>query len=128
MDARTLFADTAAAQGWTEATQITVLLQYIEEHANLQDFQEYLNDRAGEEAATDDYSDQPHLQVEYDLTYVGGDYSKTGDFAYIPVALVERCGSVEQAFRNYTGHDSVHIVHYSEDELFDQEGAEWQED
>ena len=128
MDATTLFADTAAEQGWTEATQITVLLQYIEEHGDRQGFQDYLNDRVGAEAAADDYSDQPHLQVEYDLAYCGGDYGNSGDFAYIPVALVDRCGSVEQAFLKYTGHDPVHIVHYSEDELFDQDGDEWQGD
>lgn len=128
MDASKLFADTAAEQGWTEATQITVLLQYIGEHGDLQGFQDYLNDRVGEETAADDSSDQPHLRVEYDLAYFGGDYGNTGDFAYIPVPLVDRCGSVEQAFRNDTGHDPVHIVHYSEDEHFDQDGDEWPDD
>ena len=62
-----------------------------------------------------------YLRVEYDLAYAGGDYSKTGDFAYIPYNLFSRMGMVE-AFRQTTGHDPVHIIHYSPDEVYDKQG------
>jgi hypothetical protein len=65
----------------------------------------------------------PHFQVEFDLNFHGGDYDEVGDFAYVPVGLVAKMG-MEKAFQEFTGHDPVHIIHYTEDELFDSEGVE----
>jgi hypothetical protein len=62
------------------------------------------------------------IQVEYDLEYSGGDYSDTGDFAYVPCSLADRLGSIEAAFERHTGHSRIHIVHYSPDELYTADG------
>jgi len=62
----------------------------------------------------------PCIRVEYDLAFYGGNYGKVGDFAYIPVANIGR--SVEAAFEKQTGHKRVHIIHYSENELYDSAG------
>jgi len=68
----------------------------------------------------------PCIRVEYDLAFFGGDYSKVGSFAYLPVANIGR--SVELAFEKQTGHKRVHIIHYSEDERYDSEGNPTRED
>jgi len=65
---------------------------------------------------------EPHIQVEYDKDFWGGDYSKVGTFSYVKVSEIERLGSVEAAFRSKTGSDPVHIIHYSEDDLYDANG------
>lgn len=67
---------------------------------------------------------EPHIRVEYDLEYYGGDYSKVGQFAYLHADTVEEIG-VEEAFRQATGIDPVHIIHYTSDEFFTAEGEEW---
>jgi len=58
------------------------------------------------------------IRVEYDRNYVGGDYSGVGDSALIPTYLLDRM-SVEDAFQKVTDYDPMHIIHYSEDELYD---------
>lgn len=63
-----------------------------------------------------------HIQVEYDKKFFGGDYSLVGDFALVRLSDVYRLGSVEAAFKHTTGIEAVHIIHYSEDELYD---ADW---
>jgi len=67
-----------------------------------------------------------YIQVEYDLNYAGGNYSSVGQFAYIPKELADETG-VEEAFRQTTGHDPVHIIHYSEDELYTADGIRLEE-
>jgi hypothetical protein len=71
----------------------------------------------------------PCVRVEYDLSYWGGDYAGVGEFIQIPLALVESMRSittaddvVDMAFRKLTHQDSAHIIHYSLDELYDQDG------
>jgi len=61
------------------------------------------------------------VKVEYDLNYAGGNYSSVGEFAYIPLELSKHIGT-ERAFEQTTGYDAVHIVHCSEDELYDMNG------
>lgn len=53
--------------------------------------------------------------VEYDLSYTGGDYDKVGQFALVPVERFDELG-MEEAFTRATGHDPIHIIHYSPDE------------
>ena len=66
---------------------------------------------------------QPHICVEYDRAYVGGNYDGTRScFAYIPLSEVERRGSVECAFQLQEQIDSCHIIRYSLDELYTKEG------
>ncbi len=68
----------------------------------------------------------PYFQVEYDLTFTGGDYDKVGNIAYIPEGLVTELG-MEAAFEQITGHHPMHIIHYSEDERFTEGGDPFEE-
>jgi hypothetical protein len=72
--------------------------------------------------------DGPHVRIEYDLAYEGGDYSVVGQFAYVPASLVEELVDLEAAFEAMTGYDRNHIIHYSPDELYDAEGNLWEGD
>lgn len=65
---------------------------------------------------------QTYFKVEYDEEFFGGNYSGTGNLAYIKLIDVNRLGSVEAAFKETTGVETIHIIHYSEDELYDAEG------
>jgi hypothetical protein len=70
-----------------------------------------------------------HVQVEYDLSYYGGDYHKVGQFAYLPLDEIDRSTGNEDeqlktVFKKLVG-DPVHIVHYSFDILYDGDGHEW---
>ena len=75
-----------------------------------------------------DYSElAPHIQVEYDLAYWGGQYSQVGDYAYIPLGLVQTIG-LESAFQVATGHDPAHIISVdsiNNDEFYLQNGDNW---
>ncbi len=62
------------------------------------------------------------MRVEYDKKFCGGDYSGTGEFVLIPLSLVEVTDDMDSAFEEKTGLNPVHIIHYSEDELFDAAG------
>lgn len=66
------------------------------------------------------------VRVEYDLAYAGGNYSGVGEYAYIPWEEIDTHGNGEGAlrlaFRAVTGHDPIHIVHYTFDEVYDQRG------
>jgi len=67
--------------------------------------------------------ERAHIQVEYDRNYFGGDYSGVGEFALIPVDEIPKgANGVKRAFEKSTGLHRQHIVHYSEDELFDADG------
>lgn len=66
------------------------------------------------------------VQVEYDTKYTGGEYSRVGQLALVPTALVREVG-VEAAFQRTTGVNPVHIVHYSEDELYGADGERIEE-
>ncbi len=59
------------------------------------------------------------IQVEYDESFWGGDYSKVGKLVLVHQSTVEKLGSVDAAFRATTGLDPIHIIHYSEDDLYD---------
>lgn len=68
-----------------------------------------------------------YVRVEYDPLYTGGDYSGTGQFAYLPMDLVEVYAQKEQggdgvslAFAEMIKLDPMHIVHYNFDELYNE--------
>lgn len=65
---------------------------------------------------------EPCIQVEYHLGYSGGDFDLVGSFAYIPRRLV-RSGKVGRAFKAFTGHDPIHIIHFTSDEVFLPDGT-----
>ena len=68
----------------------------------------------------------PHIRVEYDTEYYGGDYNKVGQFAFIPEGLYPFVyPTVEEAFEAYTGINRQHVIHYSSDERFFPDGTEW---
>lgn len=75
----------------------------------------YINEAPGYE------HDRPYVQFEFDRKYYGGDYSRTGEFAYVPSSLCDELGH-EAAFTAQTGLDSVHLIHYSPDELYTASG------
>lgn len=73
----------------------------------------------------------PCVQVEYDSAFWGGDYDGVGKFVLIPLSLIGEYAmqspdgndGVELAFTKITTLDSVHIIHYTLDELYDQDGT-----
>lgn len=65
---------------------------------------------------------EPHIRVEYDKNFCGGDYSNTGDFALIKLSDVDVMGGVEKAFKATMNINPIHIIHYSEDDLYDADG------
>ena len=68
----------------------------------------------------------PHVKVEYDMGFSGGDYSDVGAIAYVPMPLIDMCG-IEGAFLMATGYDPIHIVFHSLDELFTANGDPYPE-
>jgi hypothetical protein len=67
------------------------------------------------------YDKEPHIQVEYDLDYWGGEYSGCGDFAYIPSSIYQG-RTLNEAFELVTGFSPEHIIHYSSDEDYTYDG------
>ncbi len=65
---------------------------------------------------------EQYIQVEFDEEFFGGDYSGVGNFAFVKLIDVNGLGSVEAAFKQTTGIETIHIIHYSEDELYDANG------
>lgn len=63
------------------------------------------------------------IEVEYDLSYSGGDYSGYGWSAFLPLeGLTDE--NLHERFRQQTGHDPIHIVHYSFDEPVGENGKD----
>ena len=75
------------------------------------------------------YKSKPErfVKVEYDPVFFGGEYSGVGTFVLIPLSLVVAAAAecddyVELAFRKHTKLDSMHIIHYTLDEQYDENG------
>jgi hypothetical protein len=60
------------------------------------------------------------VRVEYDPDYYGGNYTGVGSFALIPLADLEL--GIEEAFEKQTKLNRQHIIHYSLDEVVDENG------
>ena len=61
------------------------------------------------------------ISVEYDLKYFGGDYHGYGSMALLPLeGLTDE--NLKKRFKKQTGHDPVHIIHYTFDEPLDADG------
>ena len=101
--------------GWTDATLLEVVLNYIENQDSDDAFTDYLmqfiEDERGmtEDEEEDDEKETP-TQVEYDLSYTGGNYSKVGTFVEIHVKMNE---TVQQAFQREVKLNPIHIIHYT---------------
>jgi len=67
-----------------------------------------------------------YIQFEYDLEFHGGDYDKVGEYAYVPIELIEKMGE-EEAFEKVTGINAVHIIFYTMDEVYDAKGNQIEE-
>ncbi len=66
-----------------------------------------------------DFAPIPHVQVEYDTTYWGGDYSDVGTFAYIP--LTQSVEDEEDAAK-YLGIDPANIINLRLEEYYTKDG------
>lgn len=61
------------------------------------------------------------VRVEWDLNYHGGDYAGVGDFVLLPEdGLTD--DNIGKRFQAKTGYGPEHIIHYSFDELYDEDG------
>jgi len=109
--AHSIARQTQEEQGWTDETLLDVVLDYISNQDSNDAFQDYLSGRCAEEEDLCTPEEVP-TQVEYDLKYSGGDYSSVGEIIIVQVRSNE---TVEEAFKRETGHDPVHIIHYTED-------------
>ena len=67
-----------------------------------------------------------HFRVEYDLSFTGGEYNGVGQFAYVPLSLVDEGLSPEEAFTRHTGLAAVHLIHYALDEPVTAEGGRFE--
>jgi len=73
-------------------------------------------------------ADHPHVQVEYDTSFYGGNYAGHGQLVYVPEALIDLVDSdVAAAFAKLTRVDAVHMVGYTGDERFDADGEPLEE-
>jgi hypothetical protein len=71
-----------------------------------------------------------HIRVEYDPLYTGGDYEGVGQVVFIPLSLIEELANqdqdgddgVELAFTKQTTMDCMHIISYTLDEHYNQDG------
>lgn len=76
------------------------------------------------------------FRVEYDPRYYGGDYSGSGEAAYVScreydklrAVGVDESPAVRTLFKKATGIDPVHIVHYNVDEQFTEDGDPFEEE
>lgn len=67
--------------------------------------------------------DDPHVQVEFDRNYHGGEYAAVVEPVYVPEALIDLLdGDVAAAFAKFTLLDRAHMVGYTGDERFDANG------
>lgn len=73
-------------------------------------------------------ADHPHVQVEYDTNFYGGNYVGHGERVYVPEALIDLAGGdVAAAFAQLTRVDAVHMVGYTRHERFDADGEPLEE-
>lgn len=72
---------------------------------------------------------QPHIRVDYDLSYSGGDYSNlnVASFAFIPQHKCDEKfkGNVKEAFHWWTGIDPVHITRFDRETQYTFDGGNW---
>lgn len=73
-------------------------------------------------------ADHPHVKVEFDMSYYGGNYDSVGSYVYVPEALIDLMdGDVAAAFSKFARIDTVHMVGYTSDQRFDAEGEPLEE-
>jgi hypothetical protein len=72
--------------------------------------------------------DHPHVKVEFDMSYYGGNYAGIGTHVYVPESLIDLMdGDVAAAFSKFARIDAVHMVSYTADERFDADGQPLEE-
>lgn len=73
-------------------------------------------------------ADHPHVRVEFDMSYYGGNYDSVGSHVYVPEALIDLMdGDVAAAFSKFARVDAVHMVGYTGDQRFDADGEPLEE-
>ncbi|KKN91181.1 hypothetical protein LCGC14_0220470 [marine sediment metagenome] len=65
---------------------------------------------------------ESYIRVEHDKRFFGGVYKGVGYFSFVKLIHVNSLGSVEAAFKATTGIEPIHIVRYSEDDLYNDKG------
>lgn len=72
--------------------------------------------------------DHPHVRVEFDRNFYGGNYGALGEHVFVPEALIDVMdGDVAAAFAKFTRIDAIHMVGYAGDERFDADGQPLEE-
>lgn len=95
---------------------VETLLEWIYEQ-NIEEWKQNLLTEISEdteiedEDEDEDEEDGEFIRVEYDLEYSGGNYVGTGSIIQVPSNLVAKMG-MHNAFKETTGYDPIHIVHY----------------
>lgn len=68
--------------------------------------------------------DHPHVQVEYNTSFYGGNHSGQDMCVHVPEALIDLAnGDVVAAFATMTRIDPVHVLGYCSDRRFDGDGT-----
>jgi len=89
-----------------------------------------VNDMTGRTTDVDhtevDGDEQPHVRVEYDPEFAGGDYNGVGSYVLIPLSDIDARGggddAVQEAFSAQTNLPADCIIHFTQDELYDKSG------
>lgn len=68
---------------------------------------------------------EPHIRLEYDKDYKGGNYNGTGQYLYLSAIDIDPGNEDEvyEAFEAQTELPRSCVIHYSEDERFTEDGS-----
>ena len=71
--------------------------------------------------------EQAYIRVEFDPKFDGDEYHGVGQFALIPLLHDTRDQAsderIEKMFEEKTGHPKSCIIHYTRDELYNDQGV-----
>ena len=67
-----------------------------------------------------------NYKVEFDPSFVGGEYMGTSNQVLVPEDMVVELGSVAGAFEKVTGHKAENIIFYADHLRFNETGLEIQ--
>lgn len=103
-----------------EALRLLEILQAQQESLEVADAQ---NKKQQAAEAKKPKEEQHFICVEYDEDFTGGDYDEVGTNVYIPVPLYIEYG-MDRAFKMHTGINSIHIIHYTENDYISEDEIE----
>ncbi len=121
---------------WNDDSKVRLFARFLAERPNLLvEWEKFLEEEAADEELVDesveDETSGRCFPVEWDEQYTGGEYSSAGDIDYVPFALLDNIGDADEqvgrAFEKHTGVHPIHIVWYTFDEVYDEEGERIEE-